>query len=119
MDWKTIVNKSLENDEIKPVKKEIKPKVKVEEDDNSYCRNPDFEFDYKYSEKCYNGINRFKKYISRMNEPLFDLDINFTTDLYNFIKYNSYEYIELIRDIENESEEEDEDSDDNYYDEIF
>ncbi len=110
MDWKTIVSNNLEKTEVKKVKEVTKPKV--EEDDNHYYRNPEFEFDYKHSESCYNGINRFKKYILRINEPLFDLDHNFTTDLYNFIKYNSYEYTELIYDIENESEDEEEDSDD-------
>lgn len=113
MDWKTIVSNNLEKKEIKTVKEEVKPNV--EEENNGYCRNPDFEFDYKYSDRCYNGINRFKKYINRMNEPLFDLNEDFTNDLYNFIKYNSYEYSELLRDIENKSEEEDEDSEDDYY----
>ena len=51
------------------------------------------------------------KYISRINEPLFDLDQYFVIDLYNFIKYDSYEYTDLYKSIENESEDEEEDSD--------
>ena len=113
MDWKTIVNKNIEKKEVKKVNDKVNPKIK--EEDSCYYRNPDFEYDYEYSERCYNGINRFKKYINRMNEPLFDLNEDFTTDLYNFIKYNSFEYTELLKDIENESDHEDEDSEDDYY----
>lgn len=114
MDWKAIVSKNVEKKEVKKVNDNVKPNIK--EENNNYYHNPDFEFDYKYSERCYNSINRFKKYINRMNEPLFDLNKDFTTNLYNFIKYNSYEYSELLKDIENKSEDEfSEDSEDDYY----
>lgn len=120
MDWKAIVNNNLENKEIKKVNLVKKENIQNDnEDDNRYFRDPDFEFDYKYSEGCYNSINRFKKYILRINEPLFDLDQYFVIDLYNFIKYNSYEYTELYKSIENESEDEEEDSDEYYDDENF
>lgn len=125
MDWKTIALKNLEKTEESEKNKdstENKKKIKKgnKEADNDIYTDPDFNFDYNYSEYCYNSIDRFKRYINSMDEPLFDDKLgNFTTDLYNFIKYNSYEYSDILRNINNDSDNEFETSDDDYYDENF
>jgi hypothetical protein len=118
MDWKAITTKNLE---VKKEKVEISVKhnnLKIEEDEKCVLYDPDFNFDYEYSDECYDSINKFKRYINRMNEPLFDSKDDYTTNLYNFIKYNSYEYMDIIRKA-NSTDNDIESSDDDYYDENF
>ena len=148
MDWKAIVTKSLIKEEVviepseelddslQPVlikdesnepseeelsKDESANKVDSDEepDKTSFC-DPNFDFDYKYTDNCYSSIDRFKRYINRMDEPLFDDKTgDFTIDLYNFIKYNSYEYSDIVRNIDKAPDDEFDSSDEEYYDENF
>jgi hypothetical protein len=142
MDWKAIVSKSLTKEEVElePCEEpddglellSIKEKTdesssevpkdesvnNIEEEETRFC-DPNFDFDYEHSDNCYSSIDRFKRYINRMDEPLFDNGDNFTTDLYNFIKYNSYEYSDIVRNIDKVSDDEFDSSDEEYYDENF
>ena len=72
-------------------------------------------FDFKYDDIIYNIEEIFTNKINKIGLPFMD-NMNLNTTLYDFIKYNSFNYNNVIKEIE-ESEKEDElnsNSDDDY-----
>ena len=61
-------------------------------------------FDYKYNDKIYNISIKLKKYIKNKNLNIFNI-YNLDDCIYDFIKYNSVNYDNVIKEIDNKEDE--------------
>jgi hypothetical protein len=90
--WSNIVKK---ND--KKIKKKVEKKIikKIKKDNFIEFYNTDTEFDFKYNSNIMDIIEDFENMIEKNNFPVKIRDNLNKPSLYDFIKYNSIELLEI------------------------
>jgi hypothetical protein len=108
--WNNMIKK---NNNINIKKKKAKIKIKKVDDKEEEYYNL---FDFKYNDDIFDINTKFKKYINKKGLPFFENECFYNT-IYDFIKYNSYNYDNIIKEIDSEeiNEECDEYIDENEY----
>lgn len=111
----TDITKKNSNKVIEKKEKVAEKEIKIEK---NYEDEYEIEFKIKYDEKINKIKNKFLNHINKNGLPFFENEELHST-IYDFIKYNSYNYNKIVDEITNEltkiENEEDEYFDDNDY----
>lgn len=115
--WSNIAKKNKDKVVIKKVEKK---KIKKKKNDTSIdFYDTEFEFSFKYDKKIIDIIEDFEKmiFVNNLSFRFRDSLVNYT--LYDFIKFNSFEYIDVDNEVQKLNNEYNNDNEEQYSDDEY